>query len=59
MTMSASLACAALITRYVQSLNLGARYLFTDTPFSKPSELSSPRADVIRRVFWHCSMVET
>ncbi|KAK0656855.1 hypothetical protein B0T16DRAFT_316060 [Cercophora newfieldiana] len=40
MSMSASLACQALIT-------------------SNPGELSSPRADLIRRIFWHCSIMET
>ncbi|KAH8893819.1 hypothetical protein GQ53DRAFT_99644 [Thozetella sp. PMI_491] len=40
MTVSASLACQALIT-------------------SNPGELVSPRADLIRRVFWHCSIMET
>ncbi|KAK0716954.1 hypothetical protein B0T26DRAFT_707804 [Lasiosphaeria miniovina] len=26
---------------------------------SNPGELSSPRADLIRRIFWHCSIMET
>ncbi|KAB5581061.1 hypothetical protein GE09DRAFT_461373 [Coniochaeta sp. 2T2.1] len=26
---------------------------------SKPAELESPRRDLIRRAFWHCSMMET
>ncbi|KAL2024199.1 hypothetical protein VTK56DRAFT_9355 [Thermocarpiscus australiensis] len=40
MTMSASIACQALVT-------------------SSPSILSSQQADLVRRVFWHCSIMET
>lgn len=40
MTISASLACQALLT-------------------SHPEELTSHRADLIRRLFWHCIMMET
>ncbi|KAI1079428.1 hypothetical protein F5B20DRAFT_163700 [Whalleya microplaca] len=40
MTISASLACQALLT-------------------SNPEELSTHRGDLIRRAFWHCSIMET
>ena len=26
---------------------------------SNPEELKSPRADLVRRMFWHCIMTET
>ncbi|KAM7193471.1 hypothetical protein V8F20_008374 [Naviculisporaceae sp. PSN 640] len=37
------------------SASLACQALIT----SNPSELSSPRADLIRRAFWHCSIMET
>ncbi|KAI5920799.1 hypothetical protein F4810DRAFT_399752 [Camillea tinctor] len=40
MTISASLACQALLT-------------------SNPEELTTHRGDLIRRAFWHCSIMET
>ncbi|KAK0724014.1 hypothetical protein B0T21DRAFT_48408 [Apiosordaria backusii] len=58
MTASASLAFQALITRYNPLFAL--RF---DRPAAKlssnPGELSSPRRDLIRRAFWHCSILET
>ncbi|KAK0730842.1 hypothetical protein B0H67DRAFT_563079 [Lasiosphaeris hirsuta] len=41
--------------RMATSASLACQALIT----SNPSELSSPRADLIRRVFWHCSIMET
>ncbi|KAI0478711.1 hypothetical protein GGR56DRAFT_336009 [Xylariaceae sp. FL0804] len=40
MTISASLACQALLT-------------------SNPKELTTHRGDLVRRAFWHCSLMET
>ncbi|KAM7221575.1 hypothetical protein V8F06_002966 [Rhypophila decipiens] len=37
------------------SASLACQALIT----SNPGELSSPRADLIRRAFWHCSVMET
>ena len=57
MTTSASMAVEALVARYDQAfLCQGhAANIF----HSKPSELSSSRKDLVRRAFWHCSMMET
>lgn len=41
--------------RMQMSASLACQALIT----SNPSELSSPRGDLIRRVFWHCSIMET
>lgn len=32
---------------------------FNKRHLSKPSELASPRADLIRQIFWYCQIVET
>ncbi|CAM1506707.1 Fc.00g063480.m01.CDS01 [Cosmosporella sp. VM-42] len=56
MTVLASLACQALITRFeILSTIVGV----AADSHSKPSELHGPRADMIRRVFWHCYIMET
>lgn len=41
--------------RMVVSASLACQALLT----SNPGELTSPRADLIRRLFWHCSIMET
>ncbi|VBB73360.1 Putative protein of unknown function [Podospora comata] len=41
--------------RMTASTSLALQALIT----SNPGELSSPRADLIRRAFWHCSILET
>ncbi|KAK4195763.1 hypothetical protein QBC40DRAFT_15984 [Triangularia verruculosa] len=41
--------------RMTASASLAFQALVT----SNPGELSSPRADLIRRAFWHCSILET
>ncbi|KAK0660087.1 hypothetical protein QBC41DRAFT_43839 [Cercophora samala] len=41
--------------RMTASASLAFQALIT----SNPGELSSPRADLIRRAFWHCSILET
>lgn len=58
MTASTSLALQALITRY-GSLVLGQFDGIAAKVGSNPGELSSPRVDMIRRAFWHCSILET
>ncbi|KAJ3470605.1 hypothetical protein MRS44_000704 [Fusarium solani] len=32
---------------------------FDNKTHSKPNELHGPRADLIKRIFWHCSIMET
>ncbi|CAK7225536.1 hypothetical protein SBRCBS47491_005921 [Sporothrix bragantina] len=41
--------------RYTTAASLACQALIT----SKPAELSSPRADLIRQIFWYCLIVET
>ncbi|KAJ9137878.1 Sterol uptake control protein 2 [Pleurostoma richardsiae] len=41
--------------RMTTSASLACQALLT----SNPGDLTSPRADLIRRVFWHCSIMET
>ncbi|KAK4181172.1 hypothetical protein QBC36DRAFT_342248 [Triangularia setosa] len=41
--------------RMTASASLAFQALVT----SNPGELSSPRADLVRRAFWHCSILET
>ncbi|KAK9417191.1 hypothetical protein SUNI508_08995 [Seiridium unicorne] len=41
--------------RMTSSASLACQALLT----SKPDELDSPRADLVRRLFWHCSIMET
>ncbi|KAK8126269.1 uncharacterized protein PG998_002028 [Apiospora kogelbergensis] len=37
----------------------GGTILMTRETCSNPEELKSPRADLVRRMFWHCIMTET
>ncbi|KAL1904901.1 hypothetical protein Sste5344_009428, partial [Sporothrix stenoceras] len=41
--------------RYTTAASLSCQALIT----SKPSELSSPHADLIRQIFWYCLIIET
>ncbi|KAH8676350.1 hypothetical protein BX600DRAFT_200653 [Xylariales sp. PMI_506] len=41
--------------RMMNSASLACQALLT----SKPEELTSPRAELIKRIFWHCSITET
>ncbi|CAK7222824.1 hypothetical protein SEUCBS140593_005034 [Sporothrix eucalyptigena] len=41
--------------RYTTAASLACQALIT----SKPAELSSPRADLIRQIFWYCLIIET
>ncbi|KAK3336255.1 hypothetical protein B0T19DRAFT_34219 [Cercophora scortea] len=41
--------------RMITLASLACQALIT----SSPDELSSPRADLVRRAFWHCSIMET
>lgn len=60
MSVLASLACQALISR-LDSLGADTqiRCLTVHVHYSTSTDLHDPRADVIRRVFWHCMMMET
>ncbi|KAF4978081.1 hypothetical protein FZEAL_5471 [Fusarium zealandicum] len=58
MTVYASLACQALITR-LEVLPRCDHLKLADVEHSKPNELHGPRADLIKRIFWHCSVMET
>ncbi|KPM41607.1 hypothetical protein AK830_g4991 [Neonectria ditissima] len=59
MTVLAFSACQALITRF-ESLDPKPpmRVLFPNQP-SKSNELHGARADLVRRLYWHCSMMDT
>jgi hypothetical protein len=62
MTTCASMAIQALVARYgiVKAYCIAsARKRGTNMINSKPQELCGPRADLIRRAFWYCCMMET
>ena len=58
MSASAASACQALVARYVGYLS-GTESGARANRCSNPEELVSSRADLVKRLFWHCSITET
>ena len=58
LTVSASLACRDLITWYVRPPAILQFPSLLIKP-SKPIDWKSARGDVIKRVYWHCVIMET
>jgi hypothetical protein len=57
MTAFASIACQMFIRRYGLRRELALSLILTVD--SHPGVLSSPHADLTRRLFWHISIMET